>query len=987
MVAYIGFNLILGTGGDRMAEYDPHEMEAKWQRIWEMEDPFTPGGPSPNERKKFFLIFAYPGISGYLHVGHMRGFTYADVITRYKRANGHDVLFPVGFHASGIPAVALAKRIERKDEKTLNYLLKNGCPPGKLEKLHDVDELIDFFSHVYIEEYWKKFGFGMDFSRCMSTVSDGYKKFITWQFHVLNQMGYLITKPHFAPYCPNCGPVAVDSSMTDISQGGNAESQEFTALKFKLADGRILPAATLRPETVFGVTNMWLHPQVEYVEAKVLEESWILSPQGFEKVMYLMEGRGEVREISRLKGRDLIGSTCTTPVGTEVMILPGTFVDPSVATGVVMSVPAHAPFDWIALNDVKEELRSGDNPFDLDVERILDISPVTLIQARKEYTEDPAGIICREMGIENQGDSEKLEEATKSIYKEEFHSGKLMEICGEYSGLKVSQIKDTLRVDFIEKGLADVFHEFSEPVICRCGGNVLIKRIPDQWFINYSNEEWTERTKDYVREMNISPDEYQRDLPSVLDWFGDRACIRRGSWLGTEFPYKDGWTIEPISDSTLYPAYYTVSKYVNDGSLDPEWMDDTFFDYVFRGRGDMGSFDGERREVVQRCREDFLYWYPLDINLGGKEHKTVHFPVFLMNHVAILDKDKWPLGLYVHWWVTMSGGDKISKTKGGAEPIPEAMEKYGVDAMRLYYCHVGSSAMDVEWVEETVHHYRSRMKRIFEQVENLFGMEGQSASDIDPWLLSIISRRLDDATRALESGSLREASNIIYFTVPGDLKWYIKRGGENLNVIREVLGIWARMLQPFTPHLAEEIWERIGENDLISLAPWPESREDRLISDSLYRESYVIDLLEDLKNIKKMKGIEPSRIILYTAADWKWDILSSLMDQVEGGDGRINPGEIIKPLMARKELGPYRKAIPKMVSRLSKDVVKMGEEDRGSYENLRDEYTILHTLTDFISAEMGCRIHVFKEDDPRKEDPMNKAQVSTPLKPGIFMDE
>lgn len=969
-----------------MTGYDPHSMEAKWQKKWEENDIFKPSGPESGSEKNFFLIFAYPGISGYLHVGHMRGFTYADVITRYKRATGHDVLFPVGFHATGIPAIALAKKIERGDEKTIDYLVRNGCPGDKVEELGDVDKLIDFFSHVYIEEYWKKFGFGMDFTRCMSTVSPGYKNFITWQFHRLNDKGYLVTKPHYAPYCPNCGPVAVDSSMTDISQGGNAEAQEFTALKFRLMDGTVLPAATLRPETVFGVTNMWLHPDVEYVKAKVLEEIWILSPEAFEKIRFQMEGRGEVEEIGMVKGTALIGQNCRTPVGYEIPILPGTFVDPNVATGVVMSVPAHAPFDWIALKDVQDELKEGTNPFSLDVEKVLSLKPITMIQARKEHTEDPAGLKCQEMNIESQKDHEKLEEATKAIYKEEFHAGVLMSLCQDYSGLRVSQIKDTLRVDFIDMGLADVFHEFSEPVICRCGGGVVIKRIPDQWFINYSDEEWTRKTKDYVSEMNISPEEYRRDLPAVLDWFGDRACIRRGSWLGTEFPYKEGWTIEPISDSTLYPTYYTVSRFVNDGSLKVEWMDDSFFDHVYNGKGSLEDFDEERRDVISKCRKEFEYWYPLNINLGGKEHKTVHFPVFLMNHVALLDKENWPRGLYVHWWVTMSGGDKISKTKGGAEPIPEAIEKYGVDAMRLYYCHVGSSAMDVEWIEETVSHYRARMKKIFEQIDDLFDIGEDSETDVDVWLGSILDNRITDVTKAMEKGKLREASNIIYFNIPNDLKWYVKRGGSSREVLNETLGIWARMLQPFTPHLAEEIWERIGGEGFISKAEWPVSVPSKVSDEALKREEYVISLLDDLRNIKKMTGIDPKRMVIYTAADWKWDLIEDLFRKVEEGDGRINPGEVIKPLMAKPELNPYKKMIPKLVTRLSKDIVKMGDEEKKRFEVLRSEDEILHSLAEFLSSEMECDLKVFREDDPEKEDPMNKAQGSAPLKPAIFIE-
>ncbi|MGA1792912.1 MAG: leucine--tRNA ligase [Thermoplasmatota archaeon] len=963
------------------------EIERKWQKRWAESDVFRPVGPGGPSGKKFFLIFAYPGISGYLHVGHMRGFTYSDVFTRFKRVTGHDVLFPVGFHASGIPAISLAKRLERKDERTIEYMIRNGCPKDVVGELGDVNKLIDFFSNVYIEEYWKKFGFGMDFSRCMSTTSPGYNRFITWQFHKLHEKGLLITKPHYAPFCPTCGPVAVDTSMTDIAQGGSAEVLEFTALKFRLSDGTVLPAATLRPETVFGVTNMWLHPEVEYVKAKVEYETWLVSPEAFEKLKYQMEGRGEVERVGTVKGSELIGQDCRTPVGIEVPILPGRFVDPKVATGVVMSVPAHAPFDWVALKDVQKEMEEGVNPFGLDVDRVRSLIPITLIQARKEFTEDPAGKLCIDMGITSQDEDEKLDEATKAIYKEEFHSGVLMDNCQDYAGLRVSQIKDTLRVDFMDMGLADVFYEFSEPVVCRSGDDVVVKRIPDQWFIKYSDEEWTEKSKAWSREMNILPEEYKRDMPAVLDWFGDRACIRKGSWLGTEFPYKKGWIIEPISDSTLYPTYYIVSKYLNDGSLKLDWMDDAFFDYVYNGEGDISGLDNERKELIERIRRDFLYWYPLDVNLSGKEHKTVHFPVFLMNHVALLNKDHWARGIFVHWWVTMSGGDKISKTKGGAEPIPEAIRKYGVDAMRLYYCHVGSTSMDVEWMEETVSHYKARMKRISEQIDELFNVDYHESTGIDPWMMSRMELRVKETTEFLESGKLREASNVVYFTVPNDIRWYLKRGGANREVLQETMDIWTRMLQPFTPHLAEEIWERMGKEGFVSTTPWPEYDESKVDATALKTEEYVTTLLEDLRNIQKMTGIqEPKRILLYTASDWKWKVLETLFDMVDQGDGRLNPGDVIKKLISDPDLSEYRSVIPKMVGRLAKDVVKMGEEERDRFRVLRDENGILGGVVSFFSGELSCEVRVFSEDDEEKDDPTGKSKSSAPLKPAIFME-
>ena len=171
--------------------------------------------------------------------------------------------------------------------------------------------------------------------------------------------------------------------------------------------------------------------------------------------------------------------------------------------------------------------------------------------------------------------------------------------------------------------------------------------------------------------MNLFPEEYKREMPGVLDWFEDRACIRKGSWLGTEFPFKKDWIIEPISDSTLYPAYYIISKFVNEKKITPGEMTEEFFDYVFLGKGKA------KNEIWNDIKEDFDYWYPVDINLGGKEHKTVHFTVLLMNHVAVMSEAKRPKGIFVHWWVTQKGKEKISKSKGGVEHIAEAATKYG----------------------------------------------------------------------------------------------------------------------------------------------------------------------------------------------------------------------------------------------------------------------------------------------------------------------
>ena len=919
-------------------------MGEKWQKRW-----FEAGLYEAKKEgdKKFFIHFAYPGISGYLHVGHMRGFAYADIIARYKRMTGHSVCFPAGFHASGLPAVSLAKKVARKDAGIMKYLRENGCPEEVIGKLSDPVEVVKYFSKVYVEDYWKKFGFFIDYSRLMDTISPGYKKFIEWQFHKLKEKGLLVQKPHFAPFCPNCGPVAVDKSETDISEGGDAEILEFTVIKFEMGD-MILPAATLRPETIFGVTNMWVNPEVEYAIAMVGDEKWVLSKQGVEKIANQTEK--EVKVVGTIMGKDMIGKKCRVPVvDREVPVLPATFADPNVATGIVMSVPAHAPYDYIALKDLNSE-----------------IEPIVIISV-DGYTV-PAKEVVEKMGIKSQDEKEELEEATQAVYREEFHKGVLNENCGEYAGIKISEIKDSVKEKLIEEGKATIMREFSKRVVCRCGREVTIKIVPDQWFIKYSDEELTEKSKEHVSTMNIFPSDYKQELPKVLDWFGDRACIRQGSWLGTEFPFKKGWIIEPISDSTLYPAYYVVSKYVNEGKISPDEMSNEFFDYVFLGRGDANS------EIWRQIRDDFLYWYPVDINLGGKEHKTVHFPVFIMNHVAIMEERHRPKGIFVNWWITQKSGEKISKSKGGAVPIPDAATRYGVDTMRLYYAHIGSPFVDIEWDGSNVENYKSRLARIWNMHEQIMGLKGGKEDAIDRWLEATFNDKVGDAINAMENYELRKAANVIFFDIYNAFQWYMKRGGKG-TVAKKLMEDWIKMMCPFTPHIAEEMWEKMGKSGFVSVASFPEKREvDR---DVLKGEELLMKTMEDIQEILNVTGMKASKIFVYTSPSWKWKVAEKATELAE--ENRLDMGTLMKDIMADEEVKKHSKHAPKFAQKAMKDAM------RGIKFARIDEASYLKNAKDFIEKEVGTEVMIFSADEDCP-DPGNKKSKAEPLRPAIYAE-
>ncbi|UCB59224.1 MAG: leucine--tRNA ligase [Thermoplasmatales archaeon] len=936
--------------------YDYIKIEKKWQKKWYKEKIYE---AKKQDKKKFFIHFAYPGVSGYLHVGHMRGFTYCDIISRYKLMTDHEVLFPAGFHASGIPSFGFAKKVERKDPDIIKMLKEYGLKDDFIKKLKDPTKVVEYFGNVYVKDYWKKFGFLIDYSRIMSTISEGYKNFIKWQFHKLNEKHLLIKKPHFAPYCSNCGPVAVDKSETDILKGGNAEILEFTTIKFKLIDGTILPAATLRPETIFGVTNMWVNPNVEYVKAKINDEIWILSKQAYEKIIFQVDSIKLLKE--KIKGQDLIGKKCIIPlINREIKILSGPFADPNVASGIVMSVPAHAPYDWIAL------VESGE-----------DIDPITIIDV-KGYGTNPAKEACDALNIKSQTETEKLDQATEEIYKKEFHTGYLNENTGKYAGIKVSDIKDEVKNELIENNQAIIMREFSEEVICRCGRKVIIKQIPDQWFIKYSDGNLTNKSKKHVSNMNISPEDYKNELPGILEWFDDRACIRKGSWLGTEFPFKKDWIIEPISDSTLYPAYYIVSKYINEGKIKPDELTVEFFDYVFIGKGKA------KKPIWSIIKNDFDYWYPVDLNLGGKEHKTVHFPVFLMNHVAIMPEEKRPKGIFVHWWVTQKGKEKISKSKGGAEHINEAAIKYGVDAMRLYYSHIGSPFVDIEWDVEAVTKYKNRLANIYKLVYQIKELKDKSNNNLDNWLISIMHRSIKKTKDALENYDLRIATNEIFFECQKNIQWYLNRGGGNKKILNNFLKNWIILMTPIAPHLSEELWMLKGMKNLVSLENYPSFNQEFISEKDEVGEYLLQKVTSDISEILKVTKIQPKKIFIYTSPEWKINIMKKTIDQID--KNTFNIGMIIKDTITDPKLKNNAKEVSQYVGKLQGEIKKLNENDKKRYLTDIKEFTYLEQAKDYLNNIFKCEIMIYSSDSDNIYDPLNKNRFAAPLRPAIYIE-
>ncbi|MCQ2056365.1 MAG: leucine--tRNA ligase [archaeon] len=956
---------------------DYGSIEKKWQKIW------VDAGLNNAERSdkpKFMIVFAYPGVTGYLHVGHMRGFSYADAIARYKRMTGYNVLFPVGTHATGNGSISLASKIKKGDKDIIDYLERNGCARDKIQGLTKPEEVVNFFNKVYQDEYWKRFGFLADWRRFTCTIYPDYAKFIQWQYHKLMDTGLLIQKPYYAPSCTSCGPVAVDPSETDISSGGNAETQEYTLLKFR-HENLYLVAATLRPETVFGQVCFWVNPKVNYFKIKHREEIWIVSSQAFEK---LRLQKNDIEKIGEISGESMIGWKCVAPlIHKEIPVLPATFCDPNVGTGLVTSCPSDAPDDWISLQIIKKNPKMIEN-YGLPKEFIDSIAPISIIEI-EDYGEFPAQSIIKSMSIEDLEDP-KLIAAKKQVYKDEYHKGKMKEICGDYAGLRVEEAKERVKNVMFSANEADTFYDLTEEVICRCGQKVLIKRIDDQWFIDYANQNLTQKVHEHCKLMHIEPKEYYNNIHGVLDWLRERACVRLGNWLGTRFPFDEKWIIEAISDSTLYPIYYLVSLYTNSGQIKPHQMNEEFFDYIYLGKGDIETVSKNTeitKDLLDTIRKDVEYWYPLDLNLGGKEHMTVHFPVFLFNHIGILSESMWPKGIMVNWYVTGKKG-KISKSKGGAQPIPGAVEKFSVDGMRLYYAHSASPFADIEWDEDTVMSYKIRIDKIVGFVDNLFNNKDDvNTGHIDEWILSKFDSYIETIRSVMDRYDLRQLATTAYFEMFNDLKWYIRRGGNNNGVIKKVLKIWFMAMMPITPHIAEELWSKFQFDGLVSTAQFPSVCHKNQSLEAEYKEDFIRNILSDITEITKITGATPKKIILYTASTWKIDVYNKAIEL--HGDGRLSIPSLIKECMAEDHLKKLGKVVSEFAKKIVVECMRSPIETQSIVTQIKETEFLL-SVVKFMTEEIGCNIEIYSSDAKNIYDPRGKSKTSTPGRPAIYLE-
>ena len=697
-------------GSNRLAHL--REIEQSRQKLWKEnhifeadaeEDWPTKYDFETKNKKKYLITFPYPYMNGRLHLGHAFSLSKAEFQSRYQRLKGKNVLFPFGFHCTGMPIAAAAKRVakefkddpdivkhtkekiekkkeeeknkekegkgkkEKKDDKekkapmTQVEILKGlGVADEDLHKFSDPEFWLEYFP-PYAQADLEKLGINSDFRRSFITTEKQkyYDKFIQWHMLKLKQHDFVAFGKRNAIFSMSEDQPCADH---DRSCGEGLGPQEYTLIKLKLLDGDKIPdkikklfeekkniflvAATLRPETMYGQTNCYILPKGEYGFYEMANgEIYVTSEHAILNMAYQEKTKipKKAEPILKIKGEELIGAKIMAPLSVhkEVYLFPMETISMTKGTGIVTSVPSDSPDDYINLLSFKndEKLR---NKWGITPEMIFE--PVHIINL-EGFSGLAAKDVVEKLKIKSPKEKEKLQKAKEEVYTQGFYKG-IIDI-GPYKGQPIKDVKDKVKADLIQSGEGDTYFEPEGLVKNRIGEECVVALV-DQWYLKYGEEDYKEFCLKHIKSDKFNPysSSTLKGFEQVLGWLSSWG-LSRTFGLGSHIPWDKQFLIESLSDSTIYMAYYTIANFLHEdiyglkpkNGILPEMLTEEVFDYIFLGKELDFSKTQIPEKVLKEMRNSFTYWYPMDLRCSGKDLIGNHLTMSLYNHAVVWDKN------------------------------------------------------------------------------------------------------------------------------------------------------------------------------------------------------------------------------------------------------------------------------------------------------------------------------------------------------------
>ena len=765
----------------RNDRYDFTEIEAKWQKIWAEEEAFKT--VEDDTKEKYYVLEMFPYPSGKLHMGHVRNYSIGDVIARYKKMAGYNVLHPMGYDSFGLPAE--------------NAAIQHNAEPAKWT-FDNMDEM---------DRQLASMGLSYDWDRKVATCTPDYYRWTQWLFIQFYKKGLAYKKDNPVNWCPSCQTVLANEQVVDgkcercktevtkknLSQWylkitdyadrlldnldklegwpdkvktmqRNWIGKSYGAnINFEIKDSdKTLEVFTTRADTLFGATYMVMSPEHPFVNELVAGR-----PEEAEVEAYQEKARRmsdiERTSTSNEKTGVFIGRYAINPVnGKEIPIYISDYVLMGYGTGAIMAVPAHDQRD-----------------FDFAKAFGLDIIPVV----------DP-------------------EDPSIDLYdlKEAFVAEGKMINSGQFDGMNNKEAIPAMIEWLNEKGIGDKTVNF---------------RLRD-WLISRQRYWGAPIPMIWCDECGWVP-EKDENLPVLLPT--DVEFTGKGeSPITTSKTFVD--TVCPCCGRPARREVDTMDTFV-----DSSW----YFLRYCDPHNDKAPFSREKAD----------YWMNVDQYIGGVEHAILHlmyarfFQMFL--HDIGLCKEEEPFRNLLTQGMVIKDGAKMSKSLGNVVSPAEIQAKYGSDTARLFILFAAPPEKELDWSDEGVegsYRFLNRVYRlVYEYINDIRGdaeisseFKAENAADksLNFMMNSSIKKVTEDAGGRFNFNtaiaSIMELVNEMYKYKNGDI---------NLPLFNKAIETLLTLLNPFSPHITEELWSQLGHEDRLYNRAWPECDESALVKDEI----------------------------------------------------------------------------------------------------------------------------------------------------------
>ena len=748
--------------------YDPAAIETKWQSRWENEKTYA--CHVDKDKKKYYVLEMFPYPSGNLHMGHVRNYSIGDVVARFKRMQGFNVMHPMGWDAFGLPAE--------------NAAIKHNIHPS-------------VWTHANIDNMraqLKRLGYSYDWDREVATCDEPYYRWEQLFFLRWLEKGLVYRKKASQNWCPHCNTVLAneqvvdglcwrcdtpvvqkeltqwflkitdyaDELLADLSklEGGwpdrvlsmqrNWIGKSVGAeITFPLESGEgDIKVFTTRPDTVFGVTFMTLAPEHPLVESLISGKPNEAEARAFIERTHNMD-RIDRQSDSLEKEGVFTGSYCLNPfTGRQVPIWLGNFVLAEYGTGAVMAVPAHDQRDF-------------------DFSKKYGMERIVVIQPEGEAPLTP----------------ENLTEA--------YTAPGVLVNSGEFDGLPNEDAK---------KAIADALEASGK------GKRTTNWRLRD-W--NISRQRYWGEPIPIVHcpkcgAVPVPEDQLPLKLPEVESYqptgTGESPLAAIDEWVNTTCPCCGA------------PAKRETNTM-------PQWAGSSW--YFLRYVDNKND-----KELVSREKAD--KYLPVDMYIGGVEHAVLHllysrFYTKFLCDIGVIDFDEPFKKLFNQGMITGKNGIKMSKSKGNVVSPDDLVRDYGCDSLRLYELFVGPPELDAEWDDrgiEGVSRFLNRFYNLVMTSKDKDIKETKEMVKLRHKLVFDIEQRFEQfSLNTVISGFMEYNNKLI------DLAK--KEGG----IDKETLKTFTILLAPFAPHLGEELWQELGGTDSVFHASWPECDAEKMKDD------------------------------------------------------------------------------------------------------------------------------------------------------------